>query len=159
MTSKTARRARVAELLEAMHLPADFMKRTPWGLSGGQKQRVSIARALALQPEVLVLDEPTSALDVSVQARILTLLKELRREHNLTYVLITHDLGVVRALADRIAVMYLGEFVELGSADQILQAPRHDYTRSLISAVPVVHESDQIVFADPQPSEARTAGS
>jgi len=159
MKSKAARRARVAELLEAVHLPADFMKRTPWALSGGQKQRVSIARALALQPEVLVLDEPTSALDVSVQARILTLLKQLRRKHNLTYVLITHDLGVVRALADRIAVMYLGEFVELGSADQILQAPCHDYTRSLISAVPVVHESDQIVFAEPQPIESARPGS
>jgi peptide/nickel transport system ATP-binding protein len=150
MKSRRARRDRIAELLEAVHLPADFMERTPWALSGGQKQRVSIARSLALQPEILVLDEPTSALDVSVQARILTLLKELNRTHNLTYVVITHDLGVVRAIADRIAVMYLGEFVEVGTADQVLQSPSHAYTRRLISAVPLVNESDRIVFDIPE---------
>ncbi|MGR7996630.1 dipeptide ABC transporter ATP-binding protein [Xanthobacter sp. ZOL 2024] len=145
--SAVERRDRVAELLEAVDLPVDFMKRTPPSLSGGQKQRINIARALALRPQILVLDEPTSALDVSVQARILDLLKTLKAAQNLTYVLITHDLGVVRAIADRIAVMYLGEIVETGPTDQILYAPRHAYTRSLISAVPLVHEEDRVAFA------------
>jgi len=107
------RAERIAELLEAVHLPADFVHRYPVSLSGGQKQRVNIARALALEPRVLVLDEPTSALDVSVQARILALLMALKRERALTYVIVTHNFGVVRAIADRIAVMYFGKIVEV----------------------------------------------
>jgi len=140
---RKTRRARVIELLEAVHLPGEALHRMPGSLSGGQKQRVSIARALALRPELLILDEPTSALDVSVQARILTLLTDLKREQNLTYIVITHDLGVVRAIADRIAVMYLGRIVETGTVDQIMSRPMHPYTRTLLSAIPVVRESDR----------------
>jgi peptide/nickel transport system ATP-binding protein len=132
------RRARILDLLEKVALPVDVLRRYPRSLSGGQKQRVCVARALAMEPEVLVLDEPTSALDVSVQARILDLLKTLRETEKLTYILITHDLGVVRAMADRVAVLYHGDLVELGRADDILTAPASDYTRALLAAVPTL---------------------
>jgi oligopeptide/dipeptide ABC transporter ATP-binding protein len=138
--------ARIQELLEAVHLPPDLVHRYPGALSGGQKQRVNIARALALEPSVLVLDEPTSALDVSVQARILGLLANLRQERGLTYVIVTHNLGVVRAIADRIAVMYLGKIVEIGKVDELMSAPLHPYTRTLLSAIPVVTEADRAVI-------------
>ncbi|MES2529556.1 MAG: ABC transporter ATP-binding protein [Pseudomonadota bacterium] len=144
MRSRKERRVRVRELLESVQMPADTLLRTPMSLSGGQKQRINIARALALRPELLILDEPTSALDVSVQARILNLLAALKAQYGLTYVIITHDLGVVRAIADRIAVMYLGQVVETGTADEIMRRPRHPYTRALIGAIPVVHESDRV---------------
>ena len=137
---------RVAELLEAVHLPADFAQRYPVSLSGGQKQRVNIARALALEPSVLILDEPTSALDVSVQARILALLMGLKRERSLTYVVVTHNFGVVRAIADRVAVMYFGKVVEVGTVGQLMTDPQHPYTKTLLSAIPAVRESDQALI-------------
>lgn len=137
---------RVAELLEAVHLPADFAQRYPVSLSGGQKQRVNIARALALEPSVLILDEPTSALDVSVQARILALLMGLKRERSLTYVVVTHNFGVVRAIADRVAVMYFGKVVEVGTVGQLMIDPQHPYTKTLLSAIPAVRESDQALI-------------
>ena len=136
MKNAGERRARMRDLLEKVALSADVLDRYPRSLSGGQKQRVCIARALAMEPEVLVLDEPTSALDVSVQARILDLLKALRETEKLTYILITHDLGVVRAMADRVAVFYHGDLVELGKADDVLSAPASDYTHVLLAAVP-----------------------
>ncbi|MBN8245665.1 ABC transporter ATP-binding protein [Nitratireductor aquimarinus] len=138
MRNARERRARVLDLLAKVSLPANVTSRTPRSLSGGQKQRVCIARALAMEPEILVLDEPTSALDVSVQARILTLLKDLRQTEKLTFILITHDLGVVRAMADRVAVLYHGELVEIGKADDILTNPAVEYTRALLAAVPTL---------------------
>jgi len=135
---RSRRRERVAELLAEVGLPADYAARTPRGLSGGERQRVAIARALACEPELLVLDEPTSALDVLVQARVLNLLMRARREHGLTYLFITHDLAVVRGIADRVSVFERGRLVEAGSADAIFAAPRSAYTRRLLGAVPVV---------------------
>ena len=136
-------RKRVADLLEAVHLPADLMPWHPGALSGGQKQRINLARVLILNPKLLILDEPTSALDVSVQAKILSLLKELKERLELTYLLITHDLSVVKNLADRIAVMYLGRVVELAPTASIFGRPAHPYTRALLSAIPVVTEEER----------------
>jgi oligopeptide transport system ATP-binding protein len=133
---RTARRWRAAELFGQVGLDPLWLSRYPHEFSGGQRQRIGIARALALEPKLLVADEPVSALDVSVQADILRLLKRLQHEHGLAYLFIGHDLAVVREMSHRIAVMYKGEIVELGLADQVCEAPRHDYTRSLLSAVP-----------------------
>ncbi|MFZ5782675.1 MAG: oligopeptide/dipeptide ABC transporter ATP-binding protein [Pseudomonadota bacterium] len=146
MRGRRDRADRIAELLEAVHLPADFASRYPVSLSGGQKQRVNIARALALEPQALVLDEPTSALDVSVQARILALLMALKKERALTYVIVTHNFGVVRAVADRVAVMYFGKVVEVGTVEQLMADPRHPYTKTLLSAIPVVRESERALI-------------
>lgn len=150
--SAEMRRTRIRDLLEKVALPPEVMSRHPRSLSGGQKQRVCIARALAMEPEMLVLDEPTSALDVSVQARILDLLKSLREAEQLTYILITHDLGVVRAMADRVAVLYHGDLVELGKADNVLSAPARDYTRALLAAVPTLGDSPTLGKAMPAPA-------
>jgi ABC-type glutathione transport system ATPase component len=139
---RARRNQRVAELLGEVGLAADYAPRTPAGLSGGEQQRVAIARALACEPELLVLDEPTSALDVLVQARVLQLLMRARRQHNLTYVFITHDLAVVRGVADRISVFQKGRVVEAGAANEIFEAPRSAYTRSLLAAIPVVTDEE-----------------
>jgi peptide/nickel transport system ATP-binding protein/oligopeptide transport system ATP-binding protein len=130
-------RARAGELLEAVGLDPDIGDRYPHEFSGGQRQRISIARALALEPRLVVLDEPTSALDVSVQARILDLLASLQQRHGLTYVFVSHNLAVVRQVADRVAVMRSGRLVEVGDTAGLFTAPRHPYTRQLLDAVPV----------------------
>ena len=144
---KAARWAVVEAALEAVGLPSEMRKRAPAALSGGQRQRVGIARALACDPRLLVLDEPTSALDVLVQARVLRLLNELRAARGLTYVFITHDLAVVRNIADRVAVFQSGQLVECGETKQIFTHPKADYTRNLIGAVPVV-DLDEMALRD-----------
>ena len=128
---------RVGELLESVGLDAAMRDRYPHEFSGGQRQRISIARAIALHPRLVVLDEPTSALDVSVQARVLDLLAELQQRLGLTYVFVSHNLAVVRQVADRVAVMRGGRLVELGGAAQVFTEPAHPYTRQLLDAVPV----------------------
>ena len=131
-----ALRHRVEQLLDTVGLPKLFLYRYPHELSGGQKQRVCIARAVALNPKLVILDEPTSALDVSVQAQILAFLKELRAELNLTYIFISHNLPVVRYLCDSVAVMHLGRIVEQGETEVVFSTPQHSYTETLLAAVP-----------------------
>jgi len=128
---------RVSQLLERVGLPGSYRSRYPHEFSGGQRQRVCIARALALSPDFIVCDEAVSALDISIQAQILNLLSDLRDELGLTYLFISHNLNVVRFIADRIAVMYMGKLVEVATADALFSAPQHPYTRALISANPV----------------------
>ena len=142
----TGGRARVRELLDAVGLPANAGDRYPREFSGGQRQRVAIARALALRPSVIVCDEPTSALDVTTQAKVLALFKRIQEVTGVAYLFISHDLGVVNDISDRIAVLYRGEIVEIGDAHQVSTAPRHDYTHRLQMAAPV---------ADPVKQRAR----
>lgn len=129
---------RIAELFDAVNLRPEFLSRYPHEFSGGQAQRIGIARALAASPRILILDEPVSALDVSVQAQVLNLLAELKSEFNLTYLFISHDLAVVEAVSDRIAVLYFGSVVESGPAEKVFAAPRHPYTKLLAESAPVV---------------------
>ncbi len=128
---------KVRELLEVVGLPGDTLERYPHEFSGGQRQRVGLARALTLEPKLVIADEPVSALDVSVQSQVLNLMVRLQRERNLTYVFISHDLSVVEYISDTIAIMYLGRIVEMGPVETIFERAAHPYTRALIEAIPV----------------------
>ena len=134
--TRDSRRARVVDLLERVGLPKDAVDRHPHQLSGGQKQRVAIARAVILEPEVVLADEPTSALDVSVQAQVLDLFEDIRRDLGLTAIFVSHNLAVIRQVSDEIAVMRHGRLVEYGTVEQVFGDPRNDYTKTLIAAVP-----------------------
>ena len=147
---RRSRRRRIGELLERVGLPADVASRLPHQLSGGQKQRIAIARAIILEPRIILADEPTSALDVSVQAQVLELFQQTKNALGLTSIFVSHNLAVIRQVSDRIAVMRLGEVVESGSADEIFANPRHDYTRTLIAAVP----DHGVMMARKYPEEA-----
>jgi oligopeptide transport system ATP-binding protein len=136
--TRASRRRLVGDTLELVGLGARFMDRYPHQLSGGQRQRAAIARAIVLRPALVLADEPTSALDVSVQAQILNLFRSMKRELGLTYVFVSHDLGVIRYVSDRVAVMYLGCIVETGTSEAIFTRPEHEYTKALLAAVPDV---------------------
>lgn len=144
----------IKEKIKKVGLSEDCLKLYPHEFSGGQRQRIAIARALVLNPEFILADEPVSALDVSIQAQIINLLKELKEDYNLTFMLITHDMSVIKYLADRVAIMYLGEIVEIGKTSEIFNDPKHPYTIALLSAVPQISgkESDRVILSGDLPS-------
>lgn len=146
--------AKIKELMDMVGLANRFLDRYPHEMSGGQKQRVGIARALALDPELIVCDEPVSALDVSIQAQVINLLEDLQKQLNLTYLFISHDLSVVHHISDRVAVMYLGKIVELSTRDQLYEKTQHPYTKSLLSSVPDISDEhrEKIILTGDVPS-------
>ena len=153
--TKEERRKIIGDLLEAVNMRREYMDRFPHEFSGGQRQRIGIARALCINPELVICDEAVSALDVSIQAQVLNLLKKLKEERNLTYIFITHDLSVVEYISDRIAVMYLGRIVELADADELYRNTIHPYTQALLSAIPVAdihHKKKRIILEGDVPS-------
>ena len=156
MGSKAEQIEMVRQLLETVGLTGEMLNRYPHEFSGGQRQRVSIARALALNPKLLIADEPVSALDVSVRSQVLNLMVKLQRERNLTYVFISHDLSVVEHISDSIAIMYLGRIMERGPADRVFARPAHPYTRALIEAIPIP-DPDQRHTGEPVRGEAPSA--
>lgn len=155
VVQKEHREARMIELMSLVGLPIDALERLPHEFSGGQRQRIGIARALSVNPEVIICDEAVSALDVSIQAQIINLLKKLQRELNLTYLFISHDLSVVRHISDRVMVMYLGKIVEIADKKELFDNPLHPYTKTLLSSIPTTdldHKREEIVISGDVPS-------
>lgn len=155
ISSREERRKIIGDLLESVNMRREYMDRYPHEFSGGQRQRIGIARALSIEPDLIICDEAVSALDVSIQAQVLQLLMKLKEERNLTYIFITHDLSVTEYISDRIAVMYLGKIVELAESEQLYAYPLHPYTRALLSAIPVAdldHTSKRIILEGDVPS-------
>ena len=155
VVNKTNQRALIADILEAVNMRPEYMDRYPHEFSGGQRQRIGIARALLVHPEMVICDEAVSALDVSIQAQVLNLLHQLQKEFNLTYIFVAHDLSVVEHISDRVGVMYLGNFVEVGDKRKLYSNPLHPYTQALLSAVPVpdpTAKKDRIILEGSIPS-------
>lgn len=144
-TTKTERLERVKELLAMVELPENYMYKSPASIGGGEKQMVAIARALATDPKFMILDEPTSALDVSIQAKIINMLLKLQKEKNLTYLFITHDLSLMRNIAHRVAILYLGKIAEIAPAETFFRKPEHPYTQMLISSIPVISQEEEML--------------
>ena len=155
LKTKAERRQRVGDLLEEVNMQREYMDRYPSEFSGGQRQRIGIARALSINPKVVVCDEAVSALDVSIQAQVLNLMNDLKRERGLTYIFISHDMSVIEYISDRIVVMYLGKVMEISDAEELYKKPVHPYTQALLSAIPVAdidHQKERILLEGDVPS-------